>query len=469
MKEAPSVFDWLDSRPFTRFHKRLVLLGSLVCIGAGYNSQIVAYILPFAFQEWHLTPIKAGSMISYGFLGLMVGAVGFGMVSDRIGRKTAILIVLTVYSVFGGAAFLAPGYEVFCLLRFLCGLGVGGVIPLTITLLSEFAPSALRARILSFVGGTFTIGWALAGLFPMLLVPHFGWRAMLLIGLVPLVLLPALMAYLPESVRFLGSKGRYEEALREIRGIENIARLEPGEWKAESLFQPALHANQGFSALFQPGFRAMTLLVWCTYLFAMLALYGLSTWLPSLLANAGFSIVKSFSYGMVQSLGAFVGGFLLGCFMDFFGRKPGLCFCFFIGSLSVLLFGWVTSTFSLYLVGAATGIFLVGIPSALHVVANEIYPTSIRSTGAGWAYAVGRIGSIAGPSHRGGGSVGRFQLQPVLRPLFPAELSVRAPRGPLSRGREEGRARTGAGKTLPERMSSADIPRQCQGSRKVPH
>ena len=91
------------------------------------------------------------------------------------------------------------------------------------------------------------------------------------------------------------------------------------------------------------------------------------------------------------------GGFLLGCFMDFFGRKPGLCFCFFVGSLSVLLFGWVTSTFSLYLVGAATGVFLVGIPSALHVVANEIYPTSIRSTGAGWAYAVGRIGSIAGP------------------------------------------------------------------------
>jgi MFS transporter, AAHS family, benzoate transport protein len=220
---------------------------------------------------------------------------------------------------------------------------------------------------------------------------------MLLIGFVPLLLLPALMAYLPESVRFLASKSRCDEAITEIRGIEKIAGLEPGAWKAESFAQPALHANAGFSVLLRPGFRTMTILVWCTYLFAMLALYGLSTWLPSLLANAGFSIVKSFSYGMVQSLGAFVGGFLLGCFMDFFGRKPGLCFCFFVGGLSVLLFGWVTSTSSLYLVGAATGVFLVGIPSALHVVANEIYPTSVRSTGAGWAYAVGRIGSITGP------------------------------------------------------------------------
>jgi benzoate transport len=397
MNEVQSVFEWLDSRPFTRFHKRLVLLGSLVCIGAGYNSQIIAYILPFAFKEWHLTPIKAGSMISYGFLGLMVGAIGFGMVSDRIGRKMAIMLVVAVSSIFGGAAFLAPNFEVFCLFRFLCGLGVGGVIPLTITLVSEFAPSALRARILSFVGGTFTIGWALAGLFAMLFVPFFGWRAMLLIGLIPVFLLPVLFIYLPESVRFLGSKGRYDEALREIRGIEKIAGLEPAPWKMESFFQPAIHVNAGFSVLFHPEFRTMTILVWGTYLFAMLALYGLSTWLPSLLANEGFSIVKSFSYGMVQSLGAFVGGFLLGCFMDVFGRKPGLCFCFFIGSLSVLLFGWVTSALSLYLVGAATGIFLVGIPSALHVVANEIYPTSIRSTGAGWAYAVGRIGSIAGP------------------------------------------------------------------------
>jgi MFS family permease len=129
----------------------------------------------------------------------------------------------------------------------------------------------------------------------------------------------------------------------------------------------------------------------------MLALYGLSTWLPALLANSGFSLVKSYSFGIVQSLGAFVGGYLLGCLMDAFGRKPGLCLSFFLGGLSLLLFSAVTSDLVLYIAGAASGIFLVSIPAALHVVAGEIYPTRIRSLGLGSAYAVGRVGSITGP------------------------------------------------------------------------
>jgi MFS family permease len=141
----------------------------------------------------------------------------------------------------------------------------------------------------------------------------------------------------------------------------------------------------------------MTILVWCTYFVSMLALYGLSTWLPALLANSGFSLVKSYSFGIVQSLGAAVGGFLLGCLMDAFGRKPGLCLSFFLGGLSLLLFGAVTSDLFLYIAGGASGIFLVSIPAALHVVAGEIYPTRIRSLGLGAAYAVGRLGSVTGP------------------------------------------------------------------------
>ena len=129
----------------------------------------------------------------------------------------------------------------------------------------------------------------------------------------------------------------------------------------------------------------MTLLIWGTYLFNMLALYGLSTWLPSLLANTGLSLVKSYSYGIVQAMGAAIGGVLLGCLMDRFGRKLGLCASFLVGGISVILFGFVTSAPALYIAGAATGIFMVGVPAALHVVAGEIYPTRFRSTGAGWS------------------------------------------------------------------------------------
>jgi AAHS family benzoate transporter-like MFS transporter len=350
-----------------------------------------------ALKEWQLTPLKAGTMISYGFLGLMVGAAGFGLVSDRIGRKRAIMIVVAVFSVFNSAAYFAPNFEIFCLLRVLSGIGIGGAIPLIITLASEFAPAGVRARFLTFVGGSFTIGWALAGLFAMGLVPHFGWRMVLLIGFLPVFLLPALRAYLPESVRFLIVKKRYADAIREIQRVEKLAGIEPRSWRQDAFTQAGPLSNAGFREVFRPGLRAMTVLVWCTYLFSMLALYGLSTWLPALLANAGFSLVKSYSFGIVQSLGAFVGGYLLGCLMDAFGRKPGLCLSFFLGGLSLLLFSAVTSDLFLYVAGAASGIFLVSIPAALHVVAGEIYPTRIRSLGLGSAYAVGRVGSVTGP------------------------------------------------------------------------
>jgi benzoate transport len=397
MNAETTVFDWLDGLKFNRFHSRTLTLASLVSICAGYNSQIIAYIVPLALKEWHLTPLKAGTMISYGFLGLMVGAAGFGFVSDRIGRKKSIMIVVAVFSVFNSAAYFAPNFEVFCLLRFLSGIGIGGAVPLTITLLSEFAPSGIRARLLTISGGSFTIGWALAGLLAMGLVPHFGWRMVLLIGILPVFLIPALQAYLPESVRFLVVKKRYPDAVREIQRVERLAGIEPRPWDPDAFTQPGPLSAAGFREILRPGLKTMTVLVWCTYLFSMLALYGLSTWLPTLLANSGFSLVKSYSFGIVQSLGAFVGGFLLGCLMDAFGRKPGLCLSFFVGGLSVLLFSAVTSDLVLYIAGAATGIFMVSIPAALHVVAGEIYPTRIRSLGLGSAYAVGRVGSVTGP------------------------------------------------------------------------
>ena len=392
-----SVFDWLDGLKFNRFHKRLLILASLVCISAGYNSQIIAYIVPLALKEWQLTPVKAGTMISYGFLGLMVGAAGFGLISDRIGRKKSIMMVVVVFSVFNSAAYFAPNFEIFCLFRFLAGIGIGGAVPLTITLLSEFAPAAVRARILTASGGSFTIGWALAGLTAMGVVPHFGWRMVLLIGILPILLIPALRAYLPESVRFLIVKKRDDDAIREIQRVEKLSGIEPRAWKPYAFAQGGPLSNAGFREVLRPGLRVMTILVWGTYLLSMLALYGLSTWLPALLANSGFSLVKSYSFGIVQSLGAFVGGYLLGCVMDAVGRKPGLCLSFFLGGLSLLLFSAVTSDLVLYIAGAASGIFLVSIPAALHVVAGEIYPTRIRSSGLGSAYAIGRIGSVIGP------------------------------------------------------------------------
>jgi len=183
----------------------------------------------------------------------MIGAAGFGLLSDRIGRKKSILIVVALFSVFNGAAYFAPNFQIFCLLRFLSGIGIGGAIPLTITLVSEFAPVGVRARFLTLSGGSFTIGWALAGLIAMAVVPRFGWRMVLLIGVLPVFVLPTLQSNLPESVRFLIMKKRFSDAMREIRRIEKSAKIEPPSWGPDAFPQTDPHSSTGFREVFLRG------------------------------------------------------------------------------------------------------------------------------------------------------------------------------------------------------------------------
>jgi MFS family permease len=161
----------------------------------------------------------------------------------------------------------------------------------------------------------FTFGWAVAALVAMIFIPLFGWRIVLLMGFLPILFLPVLKWLLPESIRFLAGKGRYDEAISELRKVEKGARVTPIECA-----QPSGSIGQ----LFTSKLAVMTILVWLTYFFNLLIVYGLATWLPSLLVKAGFSIVRSYSYGLIQAMGASVGGLFLGLLMDRFGRKSAL-------------------------------------------------------------------------------------------------------------------------------------------------
>lgn len=395
-----SIFEWLDALPFNRFHATLLILSCLILMAAGFNLQILAYTMPLIAKEWGLTPVQMGAMVSYGLLGLMAGAMLFGVIADRVGRKKTLLGAITAFSVFAIAASLAPGYKSFCVLRFLTGAGVGGAFPLTVALLAEFCPARLRARLVAAAVSGFTFGWAVAASASMLLMPRPGWRPAFQLGVLSLLLLPVLWAILPESVRFLIEKGDRQKGLREVRRIERIAGLSRVDWSSDQMAAPLpSHAGRGRISLLFRGrpVAVMTLLIWSTYLLNTMALYGLSSWLPSLLVKEGFSLVKSYAYSMVQAGGSAFGGLLLGCVMDRFGRKRGLVVTYLLGGLSVLFFGLVTTNLTLFLAGAATGVFVVGTPTALNVVSSEAYPTGIRSTGVASTQAVGRIGSITGP------------------------------------------------------------------------
>ncbi len=388
---------WCDGLAFNRFHALVLVLAGVTLVFDGYDSQVLAYVMPQLIREWKLSPVVAGSIASFGFAGLMVGAAGFGMIADRIGRKRALLAALVVFSTFSGAAYWATTFQVFCVLRFLAGLGMGGAMPLTITLVSEFAPARVRAMAVTAMFGGFTLGWALAALAAMLVIPLLGWRMLLLFGFLPIALVPVLMVALPESIRFLSSRGRYEAARREIRKLERAARVSPRTWADATLAPTAVAQRGSVRQLFRPGLARMTILIWATYFANLLVVYGLATWLPTLLVRSGHSLVRSYGFGLVQAVGASVGGFLLGWMMDAFGRKAGLVIAYLLGGIVIWLFGIVTAPLALYVIGAATGVFAIGAQIAQHVVTGEVYPTEIRSTGVGWALTVGRIGSIAGP------------------------------------------------------------------------
>lgn len=397
-KPRENAFQFLDKVQLNRFHVQLMILATLPNVSMGIISQTVAYILPLVLKEWSLTPVEGGSIASYTFVGLMLGAAGFGILSDRIGRKKTLILAVAISGIFNGLAFFAPDYTVFCVLRFLSGLGLGGIPPLSVTLLSELVPTRMRAKAVTTATCGFPFGWALSGVVAMFVVPHFGWRVLLAVsGLIAMALIPFLIVYLPESIRFLSGKGRNEEAGEQMRRIEKTARLTASQWTFDSSTQGARQVKGALSQLFSTKLATMTILVWLSYFFTLLTVHGLSVWIPQLFVKAGYSLVKSYSFSIVQSMWAMVGGFFLGFLLDHFGRKPGLLLSYMFGGFSILIFSIADSPAFLYLAGIATGLFVLPLPSVLHVVAGEIYPTSIRATGVGWAAVASRVGSILGP------------------------------------------------------------------------
>jgi MFS transporter, AAHS family, benzoate transport protein len=396
-KLAPDAARFCDELKFNRFHALLTFLGITTLIFDGYDSHIISYIMPDMIREWRLSPLQAGSIASYGLVGLMIGTAGLGMLADRIGRKTPLLLGLFIFSFFGGALYFAPNFQTFCILRFCSGLGIGGVLTLTITLATEFAPARIRAAMVSAMLTGFMIGPALAGLISMIFVPLYGWRIVLLFGCFPILFLPFLYIFLPESIRFLAQKGRFDQAIEVLRRIERTARVAPSEWTKESFFLTAARSAT-IRQLFASKIGVMTILIWLVYFFNLLVIYGLTTWLPTLLVGAGISLVKSYGYTLCNHIGGAIGVVVVGFIMDRFGRKPGLLFAYSSAAVTVYIFGHLTgSPIGLYLVGVATGFFVTGAQSAQHAVTAEIYPTAVRSTGVGAALTMGRFGAVCGP------------------------------------------------------------------------
>jgi AAHS family 4-hydroxybenzoate transporter-like MFS transporter len=393
---AIDLVDFIDRQPVGGFQIRLLLTCAGVLFLDGFDTQAIGYVAPALAKEWGLTKGALGPVFSAGLFGLMIGALVFGPLADRVGRKKIIIFSTAAFGLGALATALVQDLNSLLVIRFLTGLGLGGAMPNTVAMTSEYNPQRRRATMVMIMFCGFSIGAALGGFLAADLIPRFGWRSVFIVGgIAPLLLLPVLVWRLPESVRFLATAGRAPERVAEL-----LKRISP-----HSAFAPDAHfvvheahlAGIPVAHLFREGRTTATLLLWVVFFMSLLDIYFLANWLPTVLNDLGASVSEAVMIGSLLQVGGVVGTFALGSVIDRFSFRA-LALVYFGAVFAVGAIGQLSHSAALVSIAIfAAGFCVVGGQIAANALAAAFYPTSVRSSGVGWALGIGRIGSIIGP------------------------------------------------------------------------
>jgi AAHS family benzoate transporter-like MFS transporter len=384
----------IDNAPFTRFHWMVMALCALLLIFDGYDLFIYGVVLPVIMKEWGLTPMEAGALGSYALFGMMFGALGFGTLADKIGRKKGIAICFALFSSATIINGFASNPTEFGICRFLAGLGCGGLMPNAVALMNEYAPKRLRSTLVAVMFSGYSVGGMLSAGVGIYMLPRFGWESMFFAAAIPLLLLPLILWLLPESVGFLVRQGRQKEARAILR------RIEPGQLGSaddELVMTDSKGKGVAVLELFRDGRAVRTLSIWVAFFCCLLMVYALSSWLPKLMANAGYSLGSSLSFLLALNFGGMAGAILGGWLGDRFNLVKVMVAFFVAAALSISLLGFNSPTPLLYLLIGVAGATTIGTQILLYACAAQFYGLSIRSTGLGWASGIGRNGAIVGP------------------------------------------------------------------------
>jgi len=387
----------LDRLPFTRRHLRLLGNSGIGWALDAMDVGLVSFVIAALAVQWSLTPTDSSLIVSIGFAGMAVGASLGGLLADRFGRRAVFALTLLVFGVATGLSSLAWSVASLLVLRFLAGLGLGAELPVASTYVSEFAPARIRGRVVVILEAFWALGWTASALVGYLLIPGSpdGWRWALLIAAVPAVWAAAVRFGLPESVRFLESRGRGQEAELIVRDFETSAGVVVPPRSSE---RGAIGGERApLAALWAPGRRRVTAALWAVWFLVNFAYYGAFIWIPSILAADGYGLVKSFGFTLIITLAQLPGYAVSAWLIEVWGRRATLA-AFLAGSaVAAVLFGTATSEAAVIGFGMALSFCNLGAWGALYAVTPELYPTRIRGTGAGWAAGVGRIASILAP------------------------------------------------------------------------
>ena len=363
----------------------------------GFDLVVLGAVAPalLEYRPWGLTPAAVGAITSYGLVGMMVGALTIGTLTDMIGRRRAILLSVTGFSLFTGLCAAAPSPEVFGLLRFLAGLGLGGLIPTGAALVSEYASMRRGSSSITFMMTGYHVGGVLTALLAIPVLSSLGWRAMFVIGALPaLVLVPLMLWRLPESPSFLIARGRRGEA-EELAARYGIT-VEPQEVGEEERTSEGGRLG-ALKTLFSSGYVLGTLAFWVASFMGLLLVYGLNQWLPTIMRDAGYALGAALAFLLVLNLGAVIGLLVAGPVADRYGSKVVCAGWFALAAIFLFLLSVQMPLAVTYLAVTVTGIFVFSAQVLLYAYVSKHYPTGSRGTALGWAAGIGRLGAICGP------------------------------------------------------------------------
>lgn len=385
----------IDEAKFTPFHWGILIWCLLIIIFDGYDLVIYGVALPLLMQEWALSAVQAGMLASTALFGMMFGAMSFGTLSDKLGRKKTIMICVAIFSGFTFIGAFATSPVEFGILRFLAGLGIGGVMPNVVALMTEYAPKRIRSTLVALMFSGYAIGGMTSALLGAWLVPQFGWKIMFLLAGTPLLFLPILWKYLPESLMYLTNKQQTGEAQNIIQKISPTQVI--GSDTQFVLNEVQKGDEAPLKALFQQGRIFSTFMFWLAFFMCLLMVYALGSWLPKLMIQAGYSLGASMIFLFALNIGGMIGAVGGGYLADRFHIKKVLTIMFLCGAASLILLGYNSPQFVLYSLIAVAGAATIGSQILLYTFVAQYYPSTVRSTGMGWASGIGRIGAIVGP------------------------------------------------------------------------
>lgn len=392
--EKVNINETIDNAKFSLFHWKVLVWCLLIIIFDGYDLVIYGVALPLLMQQWSLTAVQAGLLASAALFGMMFGAMIFGTLSDRLGRKKTIMICVTLFSGFTFLGAFATNLVEFAILRFIAGLGIGGVMPNVVALMTEYAPKKIRSTLVAIMFSGYAIGGMTSALLGAWLVKDMGWQIMFLIAGIPLLMLPIIWKFLPESLAFLIKSGKEEQAKQIINKLLPTRDIHQN---TQLVFNENIHHEAPVKALFQDGRAFSTFMFWIAFFMCLLMVYALGSWLPKLMLQAGYSLGASMLFLFALNIGGMVGAIGGGALADRFHLKPVITSMFVIGAAALILLGFNSPQIVLYSLIALAGAATIGSQILLYTFVAQFYPTTVRSTGMGWASGIGRIGAIIGP------------------------------------------------------------------------